>query len=56
MLEYVENFVRDNKQWVPKAELRKDKSGVRVEVSGMSAKGEGPAKAHFFFMIKPVYG
>lgn len=54
LLEYVEHFIRENKIWNAKAAIKTDGSSAKVEVSGMSAKGEGPAKEYFYYEVKAV--
>lgn len=50
---YVEKFMAENGLYNPRAAF-KNFDFVKIEVSGMSAKGEGPLREHFYFIIKPV--
>lgn len=54
LLEYVENFIRENALYAPVTFIKPGNDYVKIQVSGMAAKGEGPEKTFFYFVIKAL--
>jgi len=55
-MEYVEHFIREHGVYNPKTGIKSSGAYAKIEMQGMSAKGEGPKHAYFHFIVKPVLG
>jgi hypothetical protein len=53
LAEMVEHFVRDHAVYSPRVIVRKPEF-AKITVSGMCAKGEGPKKVEFYYVVKPL--